>query len=85
MTSVSATFEIWVTLALIVAAVVAYASERVSIELTSAGIVAILLVFFHLFPLPATGAANQLGAERVLAGFANPALIAVVIRTARWR
>jgi di/tricarboxylate transporter len=78
MTSVSATFEIWVTLVLIVAAVVAYASERVSIELTSAGIVAILLVFFHLFPLPVTGAANQLGAERVLAGFANPALIAVV-------
>ncbi len=78
MTSVSATFEIWVTLALIVAAVVAYASERVSIELTSAGIVAILLVFFHLFPLPATGAANQLDAERVLAGFANPALMAVV-------
>ena len=78
MTSVAATFEMWVTLALIVGAVVAYASERIPIELASVGIVAILLLFFHFFPVPATAATNQLDTTQVLAGFANPALIAVV-------
>ena len=78
MTSAAATAEMWVTLALIVAAVVAYASERISIELVSASIVAILLLFFHFFPVPAESTANLLDPARLLAGFANPALIAVV-------
>ena len=78
MTSVVATFEMWVTMALIVAAVVAYASEKLSIEVTSVSIVALLLVFFHCFPVTTVHNGSKLDAVKILAGFANPALIAVV-------
>ena len=68
----------WVTLALIAAAVAAYASERLQIEVVSATVVAALLLFFHLRPIPAPGGGNLLDAGTLLAGFANPALIAVL-------
>ena len=70
--------EMWITLGLIAAAVAAYASERLPIELVSATIVAALLLVFHIRPVPAPDGANILGAGALLAGFANPALIAVL-------
>tara|TARA_B100001123_G_scaffold242223_2_gene270819 strand:- start:998 stop:2815 length:1818 start_codon:yes stop_codon:yes gene_type:complete len=78
MISVVATFEMWVTMALIVAAVVAYASEKLSIEVTSVSIIAFLLVFFHIFPVTTLHSGSVLDAGKILSGFANPALIAVV-------
>jgi hypothetical protein len=38
----------WGTLLLTAAAIVAYASERISIELTSLGILGALLLLFHI-------------------------------------
>jgi di/tricarboxylate transporter len=74
--AVDPSFEMWATLFLTVAAVVAYASERISVELTSIGILVALLLLFHLTPL-LTGAPPQLGPGDILGGFSSPALIAV--------
>ena len=78
MPDVSFTPHMGVTFAVIVIALAFYALERVQLELTSFGVIAFFLVFFHLFPVPDESGANQLDAARILAGFANPALFAVV-------
>lgn len=66
--------QMWLTLLLTGAAVVAYAWERLPIELSSIGILGALLLVFDLLP-PAGAAA--LKPEQLLTGFGNPALIAV--------
>ena len=48
-------------------------------ELTSLGTVCVILVFFQLFPVPPKpGESGSLDAARILQGFANPALVAVL-------
>jgi di/tricarboxylate transporter len=74
--AVDPSFEMWATLFLTVVAVVAYASERISVELASIGILVALLLLFHVTPL-LTGAPPQLGPGDILGGFSSPALIAV--------
>ena len=44
--------------AIIVAALVLYARERVPMEVTSVGVICVLLVFFHFFPVPDGAGAN---------------------------
>src|SRR5918996_1600063 len=73
---VEPSFEMWATLILTVVAVVAYASERIPVELASVGILVVLLLLFHITPL-ITGAPSRLGPGDILAGFSSPALIAV--------
>ena len=70
-------FQMWVTFAIIAAALVFYALERYPMEITSLGVVCALLVFFHFFPVaePVRGGVD---AVRLLQGFANPALITVL-------
>jgi di/tricarboxylate transporter len=74
----AAGFQMWATFAIIVAAFAVYVSEKLPMELTSLGVVCALLVFFHFFPVPGPRGDNQLDAARILAGFANPALITVL-------
>ena len=69
-------FEMWATLLLTVLAVVAYASEWISVELTSISVLVALLLLFHITPL-ISGAPPQLGSADILGGFPSPALIAV--------
>jgi len=71
-------WQMWVVFAIIVAAIVAYATEDVPLELTSLALIAALLVFFHLFPVEDPAGNNLLDARELLAGFADPALIAVL-------
>ena len=78
MTPLDVDFHMWATLALIAIAIVLYSLERLPLELTSMGLVAALLVFFQLFPVAAPDGANLLGPRQLLAGFAEPALIAVL-------
>jgi len=66
------------TFALIVVALTLYVLERAPLELTSLGVIAALMVFFHFLPVPGPGGANLLSAQRLLSGFANPALISVL-------
>jgi di/tricarboxylate transporter len=70
-------FEMWATLALTAVAIVAYATERLPVELTSLGVLGALLLLFALGPLR-TGVEPLLGPSEILQGFASPALIAVV-------
>ena len=68
----------WLTLALAGYAIVSYAHPRIPLELTSVGLVAALLVLFHVAPLTDTKDGNPLDALSLLKGFGNPAIITVV-------
>lgn len=70
--------QMWLTLALTLGAVVLYVTEWLTLELTSLLILSILLALFALAPVPLLGAEGVLDAERLLAGFGNPALITVL-------
>jgi di/tricarboxylate transporter len=71
-------WQMWVTYGIIIAAVILFSIERISLELSALGILAALLIFFYVFPLTGADGRNLLGSTTLLAGFANPALIAVL-------
>jgi di/tricarboxylate transporter len=71
-------FQMWVIFALILVALGFYIRERASMELTSLGIVCVLLVFFHFFPVLGPDGEKTVTPTRILMGFANPALITVL-------
>ena len=68
-------FGMWATFAIIVVALVLYATERLPLTVTSLGVICLLLLVFHFAPVPD---GSGLGPARLLAGFANPALLALV-------
>lgn len=67
-------WQMWAILAAVSVAVIFYIWERYPIEVVSAAVVAIGLLFFQLFPLPE----NNPTARDILAGFANPALMTIM-------
>ncbi len=73
-----AEFGMWATFAVILAALILYAVERVALELTSLGVICVLLLLFHFNPILDDDGKNLLAPEILLAGFANPALLTVV-------
>ncbi len=75
---ISGGFQMWVVFAVIVGGLAFYVRERGSMELTSIGIVCFLLVFFHFYPVVDASGAYRITPTRILDGFANPALIAVL-------
>jgi di/tricarboxylate transporter len=75
---VDPTFHMWATLVLIAAAMVGYAMEKMSLDLTSLVVICLLMAFFHFFPLLDAEGANRLAPSRLLEGFANPALLSVI-------
>jgi len=77
-THATADFQMWVTFGLIIGALAFYVRERASMELTSLGIVCVLLVFFHFFPVSSADGVSRVTPVRILQGFANPVLIAVL-------
>ena len=74
----SSTFQMWVTFFLIIGALVFYVQERVSMEMTSIGLICLLLMFFNFFPVISSDGINMIDPGRILHGFANPALITVL-------
>jgi len=72
---ISATWQMWVTLAIVAVAVIAYIREKFSIEAISVGVIVALLVFFQFF---APADASGLDSASLLSGFAAPALIAIM-------
>ncbi len=70
--------HMWFGLFITVAAVASFMREKISIEITSLAVLTALLVFGQLFPLPDAAGKNQLDSFTLLAGFANPSLIAVL-------
>lgn len=73
-----ADFHMWVGFAIILVAMVAYASETVSMELTSLLVLLSLMALFTFAPLLAANGEALLPASDILAGFANPALITIM-------
>lgn len=70
--------HMWFALILTVISVVMFVREKVPLEVTSVLILTTLLIFGQFFPLPDATGTNMLNAERLLAGYANPSLIAVL-------
>lgn len=72
-------WHMWVIIATTVVVLIAFAWEPVSLELTSLALVAFLLVWFQVCPLADPGGGpNRLDPKTLLAGFANPSLLAVL-------
>lgn len=71
------TIHTWATFAIIAAAIVSYAWEKVSLEMTSIAVVAVFLVMFQLFPIIGVDGV-ALDMRHLLAGFADPALFAIM-------
>lgn len=70
-------FQMWVVFAIIILALVIFATEKFSMELTSVGVVIALLIFFWYFPIYKNGV-NLTDSKHLLAGISNPALISVL-------
>lgn len=71
-------FHMWATFAVILAAIVAYVTEWVPLEVTAAGVVVAFLLIFQIFPYVGPDGTPLLGTEVLLSGFANPALFTVL-------
>src|SRR5690606_10827968 len=71
-------FHIWAVFALIIVAIVLFANERIDLEISSLVILSVLLLLFYLFPLENAAGENLLPVSKLLAGFADPALITVI-------
>jgi len=67
----------WATFAVIALGMVFYALERVSMEVTSLGIIVALLLLFELAPMQA-GPGETIATRELLSGFADPALLAIL-------
>ncbi len=78
MTQNGSAFQMWATFALIIGAFLFYVFERATMELTSVGLICVLLVFFHFFPVVDPVHGNLVDPVRILHGFSNPALITVL-------
>ncbi len=72
-----ASFHMWAVLVIAVATIYLFASEKLSMELTSLIIIGMLLLFFKFFPYYNVDG-YKLSLEKLLMGFANPALIGVL-------
>ena len=70
--------QIWMTLFFVVGAIGLYTVEKLPMEYISIALMGVLLLFFQIFPVPGPDGRNLLDAARILEGFANPALIAVL-------
>lgn len=70
--------HIWIVLALTCVAMLAFAMERVSLEVTSIAVLVVLLLLYQIFPLIGPDGENLLDPTRLLSGFANPSLLAVM-------
>ena len=70
--------QMWATFAVIAVAIVSYATDRVSMEVTSIATIAALLILFHMAPLTDAAGRPALRLADLLAGFASPALITIM-------
>jgi len=75
--ALAAPWQMWATLIIIGGAIIFYTLDRFSLELVSAIAIVALLLLFQIAPIERDGA-NILSAQDLLAGFASPALFAIL-------
>ncbi|MFT5538780.1 MAG: di/tricarboxylate transporter [Alphaproteobacteria bacterium] len=75
---IAASFHIWATYALVVLAIASYVTERFRAEITSLVVLVALVLLFELVPMAPLPGRQRVDTGLLLAGFANPALIAVM-------
>ena len=75
---VEPTIQMWLTFAVVVAAIIAYAQDRVPLEISSIATVALLLMMFHFLPVVDETGASKITNRDLLVGFADPALITIM-------
>ena len=71
-------FHMWFVIIVTLLAVYSFAKEKISLEMTALSIVAVLLIYGQIFPLNDAIGKNKLDPSSLLAGFANPSLLAVL-------
>lgn len=69
--------HMWLTFGVIILAVGFYISEKVPMEYVSLCIITVLLLFFQFYPYT-DSSGTKFNADSILAGFVNPAVIAVM-------
>ena len=72
------TLQMSAVFALILAALLLYATDKLPLELTSFSVICVLLVLFHFFPVQDDAGRNLLSPMVLLSGFASPALLTVL-------
>ena len=78
MLALEPSIQMWASFAVIAVAIVSYATDRVSMEVTSIATIAALLILFHMAPLTDATGQPALRLADLLAGFASPALITIM-------
>jgi len=78
MIAIEPTLQMWLTLAVIGLAVVAYVSEKLTIELISLLVVVSLATLFHFLPLARIEGLPDITTRNLIAGLADPALLTVL-------
>ena len=71
-------FHMWIMFAITVGAIYAFVREKWSLELTSVVLLTLLLLYGQIFAFMDADNKNMMDAKHLLAGFANPSLIAVL-------
>jgi len=87
--TLTGTVHIWATYAILALTIIGLASEKIPTEIVSLLVLSGLLVLFEAFPISSPNGENPLDVGHLLAGFANPALIAVlallIVGNGLWR
>jgi len=75
---VEPTIQMWLTFAIVIGAIVAYASDKIPLEISSMATVALLLFVFEVAPLYTDAGVKVVTGRDLLMGFADPALITIM-------
>ncbi len=70
--------HMWLVLGIVVVAMVLYATDVFPMEVTSVGVISLLLLLFFLMPYQNSETGGGVDTSLLLEGFANPALITVI-------
>lgn len=75
---VEPTIQMWLTFAIVLGAIVAYAYDRIPLEISSIATVALLLLVFEVAPMMSADGEQLITRRDLLQGFADPALITIM-------
>lgn len=72
------TLQMWLTFAVVLGAIVAYAYDRIPLEISSIATIALLLFVFEILPVVDDSGDRMITTRDLLRGFADPALITIM-------